>query len=100
MKIQKLHRVLAPYYQEGNRAISEWAGYEITTDGTPVGWVAPVMEGRTRKWYVSHDKPVANRSAIDMTQFTGPGHPTLKAAIAALTGSTEPAKTAYSRKVP
>lgn len=78
---------LAPYRITDNGThINQWIGYEIIKNNHTVGWAAPIMCGRTRKWYVTTGikKPVGSpqTSIIDMTQFTGVGFKTLKAAVA------------------
>jgi hypothetical protein len=79
---------LAPFYQEGNNAINEWIGYEITTDdGQVVGYVAPVMNYRTRQWWIAFSKPTRpqeDKPDVDMDQFDLGPFRTLKAAMAEL----------------
>ena len=77
---------LAPYrICDDGTHINPWIGYEVLARDRTVAWVAPIMVGRTRKWYVTEGtiKPcdTPQTSVIDMTQFTGVGFRTLKLAI-------------------
>ncbi len=81
VEIIKLPCVLA----EAEEGISEWKGYIVNKIdhkrkmGLTLGYIAPIMHHRTKKWHFSYTKPERQEgnSTVNMEQF-GEGYATIK----------------------